>query len=161
MFEARAGAVTVAVDPTVRMSKGMRTLPALAAAAPTSAASAQGAVARSAGGDLWIRPDLGIGVDVVSLNDRALAVIAQRLGSAAASGGTLFLEDSSGRTVASTTIAALAAPTDLMPNKARVRPTVPAGVAVETPRLRLALSDSGREVTMRNAMLPLAAVTRR
>jgi hypothetical protein len=95
------------------------------------------------------------------LKGRALTVIVHSLGSAAAPGSTLFLEDSSGRTVASTKIAALAAPTDLMPKKARVRLTVPAGVAVETLRLRLALADSRREVTLRNNVLPLARVMRR
>lgn len=139
MFEARAGAVTVAVDPRVRMNKSARALPALAAAAPNPAASAQNVLTRSAGGDLSIRPDLGIGVGDVCLNGRALAVIVHRPGLAAAPGGTLFLEDSSGRTVASTKIAALAAPTDLTPKKARVRLMVPAGAAVETPGLRLAL----------------------
>lgn len=157
MFEARAGAVTVAVDPRVRMNKSVRALPALAAAA----ASAQNALTRSAGGDLSIRPDLGIGVGDTRLKARARSVIVCGLGSAAAPGGTLFLEDSSGRTVASTKIAALAAPTDLMPKKARVRLMVPAGAAVETPRLRLARRDGGREVTMRNNMLPLAAAMRR
>ena len=161
MFQARAGAVTAAVDPLVRMNKDMRALPALAATAPTPAAFAQDALTRSAGENPSIRPDLGIEVGDVCLNGRALAVIVHGPGLAAAPGGTLFLEDSSGRTVASTKIAALAAPTDLMPKKARVRLMVPAGVAVETPRLRLALRDGGREVTMRNAMLPLAAVTRR
>jgi hypothetical protein len=73
----------------------------------------------------------------------------------------LYLEDSSGRAVASTKIAALAAPTDLMPKKARVRLTVPAGVAVETLRLRLAPADGGREVTLRNNVLPLGTVVRR
>lgn len=139
MFQARAGAVTAAVDPRVRMNKDMRALPALAATAPTPAASAQDALTRSAGGDPSIRPDLGIGVGDVCLNGRALTVIVHGPGLAAAPGGTLFLEDSSGRTVASTKIAALAAPTDLTSKKARVRFMVPAGVAVETPRLRLAL----------------------
>lgn len=161
MFEARAGAVAAAVDPRIRMNKGVRALRALAAAAPNPAASAQGAVARAACAGPSIRPDLGIGVDDVSLNGRGLAVIVHRLGSAAAPGGTLFLEDSSGRTVASTKIAALAAPTDPMPRKARVRLTVPAGVAVETPRLGLALRDGGRVVTMRGSMPPLAVATRR
>ncbi|WP_321164329.1 LamG-like jellyroll fold domain-containing protein [Sphingomonas sp. Root241] len=113
------------------------------------------------GGDPSTRPDLGIGVDDVSLKGRALTVIVHSLGSATAPGSTLYLEDSSGRTVASTKIAALAAPTDLMPKTARVRLTVPAGVAVETLRLRLALADGGREVTLRNNVLPLAMVVRR
>jgi hypothetical protein len=113
------------------------------------------------GEDPSTRPDLGIGMDDVSLKGRALTVIVHSLGSAAAPGGTLFLEDSSGRTVTSTKIAALAAPTDLQPKKARVRLTVPTGAAVETLRLRLALDDGEREVTMRNNVLPLSLVTRR
>jgi len=113
------------------------------------------------GDDPSTRPDLGIGADDVSLKGRALTVIVHSLGSAAAPAGTLFLEDFSGRTVTSTKIAALAAPTDLMPKTVRVRLTVPAGVAVETLRLRLALADGGREVTMRNNVLRLAAATRR
>ncbi|TGX48406.1 LamG domain-containing protein [Sphingomonas gei] len=114
-----------------------------------------------AGEDPSVRPDLGIGVDDVVLKGRALTVIVHSLGSAAAPGGTLFLEDASGRTVTSTKIAALAAPTDLTPKTARVRLTVPGGAAVETLRLRLARDDGGREVTLRNNMVPLASVTRR
>jgi hypothetical protein len=113
------------------------------------------------GEDPSTRPDLGIGTDDVSLKGSALTVIVHSLGSAATPGGMLFLEDSSGRTVASTKIAALAAPTDLTPKTVRVRLTVPAGVAVDTLRLRLALADEGREVTMGNNLLPLAKVTRR
>ena len=103
------------------------------------------------GEDPSTRPDLGIGMDDVSLKGRALTVIVHSLGSAAAPGGTLFLEDSSGRTVTSTKIAALAAPTDLQPKKARVRLSVPAGAAVETQRARvddrdrIARAESGVE----------------
>ncbi len=140
MVEARAGAIAAA-DPRVRIKMCARVLLALAAAtALTPPASAQGAVmglpfrasgamggairwsedcclTRSAGEDPSTRPDLGIGIDDVSLKGRALTVIVHSLGSAAAPGSMLFLEDSSGRTVASTKIAALAAPTDLMPKR--------------------------------------------
>ncbi|ATY30644.1 hypothetical protein [Sphingomonas psychrotolerans] len=76
------------------------------------------------------RPDLGIPVDDVRLKDRVPIGILRSLSPAVSPGGTLFLEDSSGRTVTSTKIAALAAPADLRPETARMRLTVPAGAAV-------------------------------
>jgi hypothetical protein len=76
------------------------------------------------------RPDLGIPVGDVRLKRRMPIRMVRSLSSAVAPGGTLFLEDSSGRTVTSTEIAALAAPADLQPEKARARLTVPAGAAV-------------------------------
>lgn len=143
MVEARAGAEGAAADPRVRMT---RALLALAAATMlTPAASAQ----------KTIRPDLGIGADDASLKTHTLTVIVHSLGSAAAPGGMLFLEGSSGRTVTSMKIAALAAPTDITPKTARVGLTVPVGVAVEALRRRPALADESRGVTMRND-LPLA-----
>ncbi|AQR72344.1 LamG-like jellyroll fold domain-containing protein [Sphingomonas sp. LM7] len=111
------------------------------------------------GEDPSIRPDLGIGVDDVSLKGRAVTVTVHSLGSAAAPGGTLFLEEPSGRTLASMKIAALPAPTDLMPKTAKVRLMVPAGAAIATLRLRVALADGRREVTLRNNIVPLSAVT--
>lgn len=108
MVEARAGAASADADP-MRMA---RARPAIAAVTC---------------------PDLDIAARHVFLNKRAPVVIVCGLGPAAARGRTLFLEDSSGRTVTSTKIAAPAAPTDLTTETVQVRCAVPAGAAVDMP----------------------------
>ena len=83
---------------------------------------------------------------------RSLTATVHSLGHAAAAGGTLFVEDAGGRTLASVRVPALPAPTDNLPKTARMRVTLPAGAA----GVRIALDGNAKEVTMRNnrALLP-------
>jgi hypothetical protein len=96
------------------------------------------------------RPDLGIGTDDIRVKGRSIEAVVHSLGSVPTAGGTATLVDASGKTVASATIPALEAPLDLQPRTAKVRLTIPPGVASEGLTVRLALPGDAAEVTRMN-----------
>jgi hypothetical protein len=102
------------------------------------------------------RPDLGIGADDVAVKGRAVEATIHSLGSIATQGGTAMLVDASGKTVATAKIPALEAPLDLQPRTAKVRLTIPAGVAPASLTLRVKLTDDALEVTQMNNSVRIA-----
>jgi hypothetical protein len=96
------------------------------------------------------RPDLGIGADDVHVKGRSVEATIHGLGSLPSTGGTATLVDAAGKTVATTAIPALEAPLDLQPRTAKIRLTIPAGVAPESLTLRIALPNDAPEVTRMN-----------
>ncbi|MDV3455726.1 hypothetical protein RZN05_01920 [Sphingomonas sp. HF-S4] len=79
------------------------------------------------------RPVLDSRADDEALPRGALTVIVPRIGQVDRLGRAVFLEGLSGRIVASTRIAAPAAPADLTSKMAKVRQTVATGAAVQMP----------------------------
>jgi hypothetical protein len=133
MNEARAAEARAAADPRVCI----RTCGVRASAARASATRSAAAM----------RPDRGIGRCDMGLQAGALAVTMPSLGSAAVPGRTPLPEVPSGRTLAFTESALLAAPTDLT-SRAR-------GL------LRVAPGGEGREVTMPDQLASRLRVVRR
>lgn len=80
------------------------------------------------------RPVPGSRADHRALPRGVLTVILPRIGWVDRPSRAMFLEGLSGRIVASTRIAAPAAPADLTPKMARVRQMVTGGAAVQMPR---------------------------
>jgi len=97
------------------------------------------------------RPDLGIGSDDVVVKGGKLAVTVHSLGAKDAAGGTLTVEDASGKALATAKIPALAAPLDLTPKTATIRLTLPKGAV----RVRVALPGGAAEVTQLNNVVKL------
>lgn len=95
------------------------------------------------------RADLGIGVDDVVVAKRAVTVTVHSLGAIDAAGGTVSLEDASGKVLATASVPHLAAPLDLQPKTAKVKLTVPAGAV----RIRVALAAA--ETTLLNNVVAL------
>ncbi len=108
---------------------------------------------RSPAPPVFDRPDLGIGADDLRVRGNRAEVTVHSLGSRPVAGGTLFVEDSAGKPLASTTIPALAAPTDLLPKTATIRIALPRGAA----RVRVALAGGDAEVTQLNNVVALPA----
>jgi hypothetical protein len=106
---------------------------------------------KTPGDDVTTRPDLGIGSDDVVVKGGRLAVTVHSLGARDTTGGTLTVEDASGKPLASAAIPALAAPLDLLPRTATVRLALPKGAV----RVRVALPGNAPEVTLRNNMAAL------
>ena len=99
------------------------------------------------------RPDLGIGVDDVTLKGRALQVTVHSLGAVDAPAGTLSVTDALGTTVASAPVPALKAPKDLLPKTTTVKLTLPAGFVTRGASVRVALP--GKEITQLNNVVRL------
>ena len=106
---------------------------------------------KTPGDDVATRPDLGIGSDDVVVKGGKLAVTVHSLGAKDATGGTLTVEDASGKALATAAIPALAAPLDLTPKAATVRLTLPKGAV----RVRVALPGNAPEVTQLNNAVKL------
>jgi hypothetical protein len=106
---------------------------------------------KTPGGDVATRPDLGIGSDDVAVKGGKLSVTVHSLGATDAKGGTLTIEDASGKALATAPIPALAAPLDLTPKTATVRLALPKGAT----RVRVALPGNAPEVTQLNNVVKL------
>ncbi len=74
----------------------------------------------------WSRPDLGIDPEDVKVEGSNVAVKVHSVGAVDAPASTLVLRDRAGKTIATSTVPALKAPTDLNPKTAVVKLTLPA-----------------------------------
>jgi hypothetical protein len=99
------------------------------------------------------RPDLGISADDAVIVGRELRVTVHSLGSSAAEGGRVRVEDSRGRLVAEAPVPGLAAPADLLPRTATVRLRLPSGFRASGARVTLAVPYE--EITRLNNTLEL------
>jgi len=106
---------------------------------------------KTPGEEVATRPDLGIGGDDVVVKGGRLSVTVHSLGAKDAEGGTLTVEDASGKALASAPIPALAAPLDLTPKTATLKLTMPKRAA----RIRVALPGNAPEVTQLNNVVKL------
>ena len=106
------------------------------------------------------RPDLGIGGYDLTVTGRRVRVTVHSLGAKDTGGGTASLVAPDGRVVASAAVPPLAAPLDLDPRTATVTLSAPAGVAIETLAVTVALPDGAPEVTMLNNRVPLGGAGR-
>jgi hypothetical protein len=79
----------------------------------------------------WLRPDLGIGRDDVTVRGRKVTVTVHSLGAQDTRPATLKLLDGRGKTLASAAVPALKAPTDLMPKRVNVTLDLPARARLE------------------------------
>jgi hypothetical protein len=75
---------------------------------------------KSPGTPYWSRPDLGISSDDISRQADGIHVRVHSLGAVKTPVSTLMVRDSAGRTVATTQIPELAAPTDLQPKTTEI-----------------------------------------
>jgi hypothetical protein len=103
------------------------------------------------------RPDLGIGVDDVAIEDGAVTLTVHSLGAKPVVGGRAVIENADGRIIASAPIGALDAPIDLMPRTQQVRIATPGALPSEA-RVRIAIDGDAPEVTRRNNVIALADV---
>lgn len=101
------------------------------------------------------RPDIGIGADDVAVKGRGVMLTVHGLGSVASGPGLATLVTRDGRVVASTTLPAIEAPTDLKPRTAMVRMTIPDGVDAKTLTARVTLAEVP-EVTQLNNIAVLS-----
>ncbi|HEY0311193.1 MAG TPA: LamG-like jellyroll fold domain-containing protein [Allosphingosinicella sp.] len=99
------------------------------------------------------RPDLGIGPDDVAVRGGRIEVVVHSLGAVAAPGGTVTVEDSSGRILARGTVPPLAAPLDLQPKTARVTLSLFKGQA--TRGLKVSVGAGVPEITQSNNTIVL------
>jgi hypothetical protein len=106
---------------------------------------------KTPGEDVATRADLGIGSDDIVAKGGKLSVTVHSLGAKDAAGGTLTVEDASGKPLASAPIPALAAPLDLTPKTTTVRVSLPKGAA----RVRVSLPGNAPEVTQLNNVVKL------
>ena len=84
---------------------------------------------KTPGKPYWQRPDLGISREDVVVDGRTLHVKIHSLGSVEAPATMVVFRDASGHVIATTPVAALAAPIDLVPKTLDVNLTLPAGVS--------------------------------
>ena len=103
----------------------------------------------SPGTPYWSRPDLGIDPQDVTRSGSRVSVVVHSLGSVVTPPTTAEVLNAAGTTVASTTIPALDAPTDLIPRTATVILSLPAS------------SDPGRYTIVIDRMRTLKEITRR
>jgi hypothetical protein len=104
----------------------------------------------SAGTPYWERPDLAIGPGDVRVNGRVLSATVHNVGSVAAGVSRLVVRDGAGREVASATVPALPAPTDLRPRAAAVTVTLPAQGDRTGWSVTVGLPGGTREITQVN-----------
>lgn len=101
------------------------------------------------------RADLGIGTDDVAMKGRKVRLTIHSLGARAVTGGRAMLVDPAGRTLATTAIGPLPAPTDLRPHIRTVALIIPPRIDPATLTVRVALDGDEREVTHVNNSVPL------
>jgi hypothetical protein len=106
------------------------------------------------GQPVWARPDLGFGAYDVVRKGRSVSVTVHSLGAVASPVTTVIVEDEAGRVLASTPLAALAAPLDLNPKTATVKLSLP-GRASGKLRVRIVTPPGVREITQRNNTVSL------
>jgi hypothetical protein len=104
----------------------------------------------------WQRPDLGIDPQDVALAGRAVRVRVHSLGSVAAPETRLVLKTFDGAVVASATVPALAAPTDLLPRTIDVVLPLPRGIQLAGGFVELDPEDRLEEITKANNRAPLS-----
>lgn len=100
------------------------------------------------------RPDLGIGIDDVKVENGVVTVTVHSLGAKPAPAGAVRLTDAKGKTAAEVPTPELAAPTDLKPHTAEVKLTVPAGFAIKGASVRVELPGV-KEITQVNNVVKL------
>jgi hypothetical protein len=96
------------------------------------------------------RADIGIGADDVRLTRGAVEVVVHSLGARPVSGGTVTVEDASGRALATAPIPPLEAPADLQPRTARILVRLPAGSEKLAAAVRIMTADNAPETTLLN-----------
>ncbi len=99
---------------------------------------------------LWSRPDLGIGRDDVALKGRKVSVTVHSLGAVDTVPTSVALVDGRGKTLASASVPALAAPADLQPKRATVTLELPAGLSPKGLSVVLDPGNSMKEITRVN-----------
>lgn len=75
----------------------------------------------------WNRPDLGIGIDDITVQGNSVRVMVHSLGSVDAPVSTIALLDASGKVISTTPVPALKAPLDYIPKTVEITLSAPAG----------------------------------
>jgi hypothetical protein len=109
----------------------------------------------SRGTPYWNRPDLGIGKDDISIQNRKITVTIHSLGAVDAPASKLALMDADGRVITTVAVPGLKAPLDLMPKTTVVTLTVPVGVTVKGGSVVLDPDVSITEITRLNNQVKL------
>ena len=98
----------------------------------------------------WSRPDLGIDPEDVKVSGRTVAVTVHSVGAVDSPGGKVTLKDRAGKVLASVTIPALKAPTDLQPKTALVTLTLPSGSTAAGAIVSVQCNGTVPEITQMN-----------
>ena len=109
----------------------------------------------SKGTPYWDRPDLGIGKDDVSIQNRTVTVTVHSLGAVEAPATKLALMDTNGKVVATVSVPALKAPLDLMPKTTKVTLSVPVGASIKGGSVVVDPEATMREITRVNNQVKL------
>ncbi len=102
------------------------------------------------GATYWSRPDLGIGNDDVVVKDRTITVTVHSLGAIDSPPVELAWLDHNGKTLASTTMPQLKAPTDLLPKRVTITMTAPPGRNLVGSSLMIDPESKVKEITRLN-----------
>ena len=110
---------------------------------------------KTPGTPYWQRPDLGLDPQDVTVRGREVRVKIHSLGSVPTPATTVTVRDAAGRTLATATVPALAAPLDLMPKTTEVSLTLPAGATTTGGRVEIDPEHALTEITALNNTVSL------
>ena len=120
---------------------------------PPGAATVLSLKLLSKGEPYWSRPDLGIGREDVTVRGRSVTVTVHSLGATDTRPSSLVLSDRNGKVLATATVPALKAPTDLLPKTVTLTLTVPAGGRVQGGSITIDPAGATKEITRVNNRL--------
>jgi hypothetical protein len=103
----------------------------------------------------WSRPDLGIDPEDVTLEGHKMTVTVHSVGAIDAPAAKVVLRDAGGKTLATTSVPALKAPTDLLPKTAQVMLAVPAGADLKGATVTVECGGDTPEITLMNNSVTL------
>ncbi len=98
----------------------------------------------------WERPDLGIGIDDVTVSNKIIKVTVHSLGAKNAPAAEISLLDKDGETLSSASVSALKAPLDFIPKTVQVILTVPLNTQISGCRICIDPEGKLNEITKRN-----------
>jgi hypothetical protein len=104
----------------------------------------------SKGTPYWSRPDLGIDPEDVKVDGSRIAVTVHSVGAVDAPASKVVLRDRAGKTIATASVPALKAPTDLTPKTAQVTLAVPNGADLKGATVTIECGGSVPEITLMN-----------
>ncbi|MGA2148399.1 MAG: LamG-like jellyroll fold domain-containing protein [Bryobacteraceae bacterium] len=103
----------------------------------------------------WSRPDLGIDPEDVRVEGNRMTVTVHSLGAVDAPASRVILRDRNGHVIATASVPALKAPSDLMPKTAEATLVLPANADWRGGAVTVEMSGSDPEITLRNNRVEL------
>ncbi|HUV70300.1 MAG TPA: LamG domain-containing protein [Terracidiphilus sp.] len=98
----------------------------------------------------WSRPDLGLDPEDVKVEGQQMTVTVHSVGAVDSPASKVVLRDREGKTIATASVPALKAPTDLVPKTAQVTLAVPAGADLKGASVTIECGGNLPEITLMN-----------